>query len=255
MSRFILMAFTDNPDLASVLDAAGVDRIGVDLEVMGKVERQAGASLRLSGHDARSLAALAPRLKTARLLARINPLHDGSAAEIETVLSYGAQVLIVPYFRTADEPFRIAAMVRDRALVLPLVETLSALSTIDALASGFGELYFGLNDLRLSLHYPSFLPVFDYPPFNAAVAQARALGIRSLIAGVGRPDDDQLPIAPQLVYDQLRRLDAGGSLLSRVFVRPRQDWHRIADDVRALRAVLTESGSETRSPERPTAAN
>lgn len=237
--RYCLMAFTDDPVLAGVLDDAGVDRIGVDIEMLGKAERQPGKNFRISGHSIDALPALGRVLKRAALLARLNSLHAGSAGEIETALAYGAKVLILPYFKSIDEPREAARLVAGRALLLPLIETPEALETIDGLAAdGFPEVYFGLNDLRLRLGYADFAPVFGYPPFVRAVAAARGMGLRCAIAGVARPDDRSLPIAPELVYGQLRRLGATGTLISRSFLRPKEEWGKMADDIRALRAIL-----------------
>ena len=37
-----LMYITNNPTIAEIADSAGVDRVFIDLEVVGKAERQGG---------------------------------------------------------------------------------------------------------------------------------------------------------------------------------------------------------------------
>ncbi len=236
---FCLTAFTDDPELAAVLDAAGVDRIGVDLERLGKAERQAGTNSRISDHQIADLRVLRPRLKNARLLARINPPNGGTADEIERVLDFGAEVIMLPYFTVADELSAVARMIDGRATFVPLVETPEALAVIDDMAGiGVADIHFGLNDLRLRMGLARFVEVFDEPAFEAAVTAARGVGLGYAIAGVARADDRSLPIAPDLVYRQLRRLGASGTLISRSFIRPREEWDRVAGDIAALRAIL-----------------
>ena len=48
--RFRLTLFTNRPALALAADRAGVDRIGPDLERLGKLERQRGMSTWISDH-------------------------------------------------------------------------------------------------------------------------------------------------------------------------------------------------------------
>src|SRR5687768_18349093 len=71
----VLTLWTGDPRLAARADAAGVDRIGVDLERLGKAERQRGLGTWISAHAEADLAALAPALTRAALFARVNPIN------------------------------------------------------------------------------------------------------------------------------------------------------------------------------------
>ncbi len=97
---FCLTVLTDDPALAAAADDAGVNRIGIDIETVGKAERQAGC---IERHDWDGLAAVARVVRRADLFVRVNPIHPGTPAEIETALELGARVLMLPAFRTADE--------------------------------------------------------------------------------------------------------------------------------------------------------
>src|SRR6266568_2605998 len=89
---FRLTLITADPMLAAQADRAAVDRIGVDLEHLGKAERQAGHDTRLSYHDWEDLAAIARVVRRAALFVRLNPVYPGTRAEIETALDLGAAV-------------------------------------------------------------------------------------------------------------------------------------------------------------------
>src|SRR4249920_3799309 len=90
---FVLTLWTNDLDLARRADAAGVQRIGADLERLGKSERQRGRPTWISPHTIDDLAALGPVLSRARLFARVNPLHAGSQEEVAAVLAAGVEVI------------------------------------------------------------------------------------------------------------------------------------------------------------------
>ncbi len=71
---FVLTAITNDPGLAARADAAGVDRVGIDIERLNKSARQGHlAHARISNHRLADLADLAPVLRRAALFARLNP--------------------------------------------------------------------------------------------------------------------------------------------------------------------------------------
>jgi hypothetical protein len=216
---FRLLLLTDDPVLAAEADGAGVARIGIDVERLGKAERQAGHDTRLSNHEWTDLAAIAPVLRTARAFARLNPLNDGSAGEVETALSCGAQSLMLPFFRTVEEVARFVGLVRGRAEVMILIETGAALVRIrDVLAvRGIDEPMIGLNDLRLSLGVENHFEVLASPLIDAACAELRRTGRPFSLGGIGRTGDAGLPIPPDLVHAQFPRLGATGALMARGF--------------------------------------
>ncbi|HVA84856.1 MAG TPA: hypothetical protein VNF73_00915 [Candidatus Saccharimonadales bacterium] len=75
----------------------------MDLERLGKQERQGGRGTWMSPHTIDDLAAIGQVLEHARLFARVNRLHPGSDEEVRTVLAAGAQVLMLPMVATARE--------------------------------------------------------------------------------------------------------------------------------------------------------
>src|SRR5688572_2289440 len=100
---FTLTLLTDDPDLAVEADRAGVQRIGVDLETIGKAARQRGHDTRLSTHSWDDLDVVGGVVCRAGLFVRINPIHDGTDLEVERALASRASVLMLPSFSTACE--------------------------------------------------------------------------------------------------------------------------------------------------------
>jgi hypothetical protein len=98
---FILTALTRDPAVARAADEAGVDRIGIDIERLGKHHRQGDRpELRYSDHELDDLTTLKNHVRRAELFVRLNPLHEKSWAEIEKSLELGARVVMLPYFFT-----------------------------------------------------------------------------------------------------------------------------------------------------------
>ena len=188
---FRLILLTDDPVLAAEADRACVTRIGIDIERRGKAERQAGHNTRLSQHDWPHLEAIAPVLRSARAFVRINSIHDGSSAEVETALSCGAQSIMLPFFHTAEEVAHFVRLVRGRAEVMVLIETAAALIRIrEVLAvQGIDEPMIGLNDLRLTLGVANHFEVLASPLLDAACAELRRTGRPFSMGGVARASD------------------------------------------------------------------
>jgi len=236
---FRLILLTNDAALAAAADSC-VQRIGIDFEHIGKVERQAGYDTRLSRHEWKELAVIARVLKQAKPFARLNPVHGGTEAEIETALSCGAQVLMLPFFRGREEVERFVALVRGRAEVMCLVETASSFVRMREILSvrGVDELMIGLNDLRLQLGVANHFEVLASPIMDGVCAVMREDGRPFSVGGVARAGDAGMPIPSELVYAQYPRLGATGGLLTRAFVKdlPLAD---LPDAVATLRQRLS----------------
>ena len=104
-----LMYITNAPQIAALADEAGVDRIFVDLESVGKQLRQGGMNTVQSDHTLADIRALRPAVKRAELLVRVNPIYDWSREEIDTAIDAGADTLMLPYFQAAAQAEKFLA--------------------------------------------------------------------------------------------------------------------------------------------------
>jgi citrate lyase beta subunit len=240
VSDFVFTLFTDDPVLAYAADGAGVDRIGVDLEQLNKVQRQAGTNSRLSVHRMESLALLRPQLRRAQLFARCNPLHEGSAAEVDALLGHGVAVIMLPYFKRASELAQFCRLVHGRALVVGLAETVEVLDAIGDLlrVPGLDEIHFGLNDLRLQMGLASHFDVLATSCFQGAASAVRRAAIPFGIAALARPDDCSLPRDPREVCRQIVTLGATRALVARSFFGQNYDLGRFPADLAGLRQTI-----------------
>lgn len=170
MDNIKLMYITNRPDVAVIAENAGVDRIFVDMEYIGKGLRQGGMDTVQSHHTPADVKNIRKVISKAELLVRCNPIHGETAEygsskeEIEAVLDGGADVVMLPYFKTAKEVEEFVRLVDGRAKTFPLVETREAAEGIDEIlqVDGIDEIYIGLNDLSLAHGYRfMFQPLAD----------------------------------------------------------------------------------------------
>jgi hypothetical protein len=217
---FTFTLFTNDAQLAQSADAAGIDRIGLDLEKIGKNERQEGLKSWISDHEESHLPAVRDILRSADLFCRTNPVHKDSKAEIDSLIRHGVQVLMLPMFTTVKEAATFIEMVDRRAKVSLLVENVTAAMRIHEIVKlqGIDEIHIGLNDFHLSARLNSHFEVLTSDFLDCLSAIIRNSGIPFGFGGVGRLSDDSLPVPSDLVYAQYPRLEATRALISRVFI-------------------------------------
>jgi hypothetical protein len=219
---FVLTLWTDDPSLAARADEAGIDRVGIDIEVLGKAERQRGLGTWISPHAIEALPELRAALPRSQLFARTNPVHAGTTAEVEALLAAGVEVLMLPMFSSAEEVDQFSAIVGGRAEIVLLLELAAAAEAIDEIleVEDVSEVHIGINDFTLDLGLPNRFLALTHDLTAHVSDRVRAAGRRFGIGGIGRVDDDSLPVESDLIYAQYARLGATAALVSRAFLGP-----------------------------------
>ena len=234
-----LIQITNDPAFAQRCDALGGFRLWVDLERLGKAERQAGRDTFISMHRMEDVARIRAVARHSRLMVRVNPLNEGTAAEVDAVLAQGADCLMLPMFDGPEQLRAFAQIVGGRAPIVPLLETASALRTLESWAGtpGLEEIYVGLNDLHLSLGCRfMFEPLADGSVERVARV-ARSHGLRFGFGGIARLDEGLLP-GRDVLAEHLR-LGSQSVILSRTFHRSSAlDFEREIAGLRAAEAEL-----------------
>lgn len=212
-----LIQITNDPTFAQRCDALGGFRLLVDLERLGKAERQAGRNTFMSDHEVRDVGRIKQVLRRSPLMVRVNPLHDGTPREIDAVLAEGADLLMLPMFRDAGELHAFADAVQGRAPVVALLETAGALASLDQWIAtpGLHEVFVGLNDLHLSLGLRFMFEPLELGIVDRVAAAAHARGLRFGFGGIARLDGGLLP-GRDVLAEHLR-LGSGSVILSRTF--------------------------------------
>lgn len=218
-----LLYITNNPQVAKIAQDAGVDRIFLDMEYIGKTSRQGGMDTVQSRHTVQDVAALRPVVAEGRLLVRINPIHEATAEhsssrdEIDSVIAAGADILMLPYFKTVAEARFFCETVAGRAKTMLLLETPEAVAILDELLDipGVDEVHVGLNDLSLAYgHKFMFVPLAD-GTVEQVGRQCRTKGIPFGFGGIASLRNGMLP--SEYVIREHYRLGSGGAILSRSF--------------------------------------
>lgn len=147
------MYITNNPAVARIAEYAGVDWIFIDLEVLDKSERQKGLDTVQSHHTLDDIKVVKRSLTRSKLLVRCNHIYDHSEEEINTIIQNGAEIVMLPYFKTVEEVRRFISYVGGRAKTCLLLETPEAGALIDEILEvpGIDMIHIGLNDLSLAL--------------------------------------------------------------------------------------------------------
>ena len=214
-----LIQITNDPDFARRCDELGGFRLFVDLERIGKAERQAGRNTFISAHSVEDVSLVKQVLRRSRLMVRVNPLHPATGDEVEAVLAGGADLLMLPMFTRAAELHEFAGIVAGRAPIVPLLETGAALECLDdwIATPGLQEVYVGLNDLHLSLGQRFMFEPLAAGLVDRVAAAARQHQLRFGFGGIARIDEGQLP-GRDVLAEHLR-LGSSSVILSRTFHR------------------------------------
>lgn len=212
-----LMYITNQPEIALLAEQNGVDWVFVDLELNGKVERQGHLDTVISRHAVRDVSRLRAVLKHAELLVRVNPIFQGSRYEINEVINRGADVVMLPYYKSVDEVATFIELVDKRAGVCLLCETKEAVACMPDVLKlpGIDYVHIGLNDLHLS-YGQSFLfePLAD-GTVEAVTRQLQIAGIPYGFGGIARIGEGRLPA--EKVLGEHVRLGSSLAILSRSF--------------------------------------
>jgi 2-keto-3-deoxy-L-rhamnonate aldolase RhmA len=239
-----LFFITNNPGLASFVVANGVDRIFVDLEINGKVERQGHLSTVISRHAITDIHRVRSAVPEAEILVRVNPVHDGLKEEIDQVVAAGADIIMLPMFRSPNEVRAFIGMVSGRARVSLLVETVGAMETLSETASlsGVDEVHIGLNDLHLELKNNFMFEPLANGLVDEMAAVLQKANIPFGVGGIARVGEGILPA--ELLISEHVRLGSSAAILSRTFHRQIASAEEIAakmnfaDEVSKIRTAV-----------------
>lgn len=234
MSALETIVITNDTARAALAVRAHVARIMVDLEYIGKSDRQPAGSL-ISAHGFHDISAIRASVPQAKLIVRINPVGETTVREVDEAITRGADFIMLPMVKTAEEMQRVKNLIAGRAKLIPLIEHVDALNNAEAiLDAGADEAYLGLNDLHLSLGQH-----FMFEPLAEGLVDrfAQLAKIRNLpfgFGGVGKMGAGLLPASA--VIGEHARLGSTRVIISRAFDRA-LEAEGLASDVDYIQEV------------------
>lgn len=211
------LMIVNDPDIARYVFGHGVTRLFIDLEHLGKEQRQGHLDTWKSRQTPNDLSRIRDAAPDAHLLVRINPLNAGSRAEIDDVLARGADSVMLPMFRSRDELARFVDLLAGRAEALPLVETAGALSAVPEILRTvpLTALHIGLNDLHLDLGMDFMFEPLAQGLLEEPCAALRQAGVPFGLGGIARAGEGLVP--PEQILGEHVRLGSTATILSRGF--------------------------------------
>lgn len=218
-----LMYITNNPAVARIAEDAGVDWIFLDMEVIGKAFRQSGLDTVQNHHTIDDIKRIRKTISQSKLLVRINPIHDAlenypsSKNEIEASIDAGADILMLPYFKTVEEVKTFIHLVNGRAKTLLLMETVEAANLIDEILEvpGIDMIHLGLNDMHLELGKKFMFELLADGTVERLGDKIKAKGIPFGFGGIATLDGGALP--GSMVLKEHVRLGSSIVIVSRSF--------------------------------------
>lgn len=218
-----LMYITNNPTIAHIAEDAGVDRIFVDMEYIGKADRQGGMDTVQSHHTVEDIKAIRKVIKKADVMVRVNPIHNASAeyssseTEINEAIEAGADIVMLPYFKTVEEVTEFIGYVDHRARTLLLLETPEAVNSIDEILKidGIDEIHIGLNDLSLGYRKKFMFELLADGTVEKLCLKFKLKGIPYGFGGIAAIGKGELPA--EYIIKEHYRLGSTCAILSRSF--------------------------------------
>lgn len=218
-----LMYITNDKNIAKVVENASVERIFVDMEYIGKDIRQGGKDTVQNHHTVEDARAIKEVLTKAELLVRCNPIHEAtdeyssSKEEIDAIVESGADVIMLPYFKTVEEVKTFVSLVGGRAKTLPLVETPEAVNLIDEILEidGIDEIFVGLNDLSLGYGMRFMFELLADGTVERLCNKFKAKGLPYGFGGIASIGKGLLPA--DYIIPEHYRLGSSMAILSRSF--------------------------------------
>ncbi|MFC2128925.1 aldolase/citrate lyase family protein [Bacteroidota bacterium] len=226
-----LILITSNPDVAKYAEECHINTIMVDLEIIGKKERQGHLSTVISEHSLDDVSKIRNVISKSNLLVRANPIHENSKFEIDKIIECGADIVMLPMFTSAQEVKTFISYINGRARINLLLETPQALVRIDEILSikGIDEIHIGLNDLHLSMGLIFMFELLSSGIVEYLSKKINSASIKFGFGGIARLGQGTLDSS--LILSEHHRLNSKMVILSR-------DFHGNYDNLVELRNAL-----------------
>ena len=251
-----LMYITNKPEIAQIAESSGVDRIFVDMEYIGKAERQGGLDSVQNHHTVEDVRTMKQAVESAEVLVRVNPIHEAtdeytsSKQEIDDVIQAGADIIMLPYITSVSQAEDFLSYVGGRAKTMLLIETPQSAEALDEILEldGIDEIYIGLNDLSLGYHKKFMFELLADGTVETLCLKCKLKGIPYGFGGVASLGKGMLP--SEYVIREHYRLGSTCAILSRSFCNVDKVKHigiissTFIDGVKAIRELEEECESK-----------
>lgn len=236
-----LMYITNKPSVAKIAEDVGIDWIFLDMEFIGKDSRQGGLDTVQNHHTVEDVKNIRRTVSKSKVLVRVNPIHEAlpdypsSKDEIEAVINAGADIVMLPFYKTVKEVRQFIQYVGGRARTCLLLETAEAAILLDETLKvpGIDMIHLGLNDLHLELGMKFMFQLLSDGVVEQLGNKIKAAGIPFGFGGIARLGSGMLPGAD--VLKEHVRLGSSMVIVSRSFCNT-----DVITDLDEVRRIFTE---------------
>lgn len=224
---------TNNADLAEYISSCGVQNIMIDIETIGKNERQKNLDTVKSKHKLKDIIEVKKRIQkyNGKIITRINPYYKNSKFEVETSINYGTDYIMLPMFKTAQEVKQIINLVNDRVKLILLFETPNSIINIDSILelNKIDEAFVGLNDLSIAFKLDFMFELLPSSLIEFIVSKFKNKGIPFGIGGISRIGEGTLD--SQLILSEHVRLGSTKVIISRSFTNRAENLDELNSNI------------------------
>ena len=261
------MYITNRPEIAQIAEENGVDWIFVDMEFIGKDNRQGGLDTVQNHHTIEDVRRVKASVKKAKVLVRVNPIHkammnaDGTIAymdsktEIESAIEAGADIVMLPFFHSVEEVKEFVYLVQQannqmehygnmRAQACLLLETPEAAILLDEILNvpGIDMIHIGLNDLHLAMGMKFMFQLLTDGIVEQLTKKIKAKGIPFGFGGIASLHGGALP--GSYVLKEHYRLGSSMVIVGRSFCNT-----NVVTDLEEVRQIFKNGIAEIRALE------
>ena len=239
-----LMYITNDPTVAKIAEKNGVQRIWIDLETLGKEERQKDMNTVKSHHSIHDIGLVSSVLTKSEVLVRVNPINSGSQDEINQVIAAGADMIMLPMWKCVEDVEKFLQYVDGRVKTTLLLETKEAAECLDDVLAlgGFDEIHIGLNDLHLSYGLSFMFELLANGKVEELCEKIAKKGIPYGFGGIARIGEGTLPA--EKIVEEHYRLSSTRAILSRSFCNADE-----INNVKRIEVVFAENIARLREVE------
>lgn len=266
-----LMYITNRPEIAQIVEENGVDWIFVDMEFIGKDNRQGGLDTVQNHHTIEDVRNIKKAVKKAKVLVRVNPIHKAmtrstssgqvqtvymdSKTEIESAIEAGADIVMLPFFHSVEEVKEFVYLVQqansqmehygnNRAQACLLLETPEAAILLDEILNvpGIDMIHIGLNDLHLAMGMKFMFQLLTDGIVEQLTKKIKAKGIPFGFGGIASLHGGALP--GSYVLKEHYRLGSSMVIVGRSFCNT-----NVVTDLKEVRQIFKTGIAEIRALE------
>lgn len=254
-----LMYITNNPEVAQIAEEAGVDWIFVDMEFIGKDNRQGGLDTVQNHHTIEDIKTIKNAVSKAKVLVRVNPIHevqkDGyfdSENEIDAAVGAGADIIMLPFFHSLQEVSDFVSFVKKaneryerRVKTCLLLETPEAAILIDEILNvpGIDMIHIGLNDLHLAMGMKFMFQLLTDGIVDQLAKKIQSKGIPFGFGGIAGLQGGALP--GSFILKEHYRLGSSMVIIGRSFCNT-----KVVTDLDEIRSIFNNGIKEIRQLEK-----